>query len=196
MMLQKEKYWLDRIAIDDEKAFRFIFDKYYTLLCSLSFHYTTDYQSSELIVEDVFLALWNRRRDLADIQSLRAYLMMSTRNKSIDYLRCHQTEQSFVSLSDQNNHFQIPDQVIFDHYLFQDSEKNIYQAIERLPEECRTVFCLSRFEDMTYNEIAMRLHISVNTVKYHMKNALALLREYLKEFISITILFLLFKVLK
>lgn len=193
MMLQKEKYWLDRIAIDDEKAFRFIFDKYYTLLCSLSFHYTTDYQSSELIVEDVFLALWNRRRDLADIQSLRAYLMMSTRNKSIDYLRCHQTEQSFVSLSDQNNHFQIPDQVIFDHYLFQDSEKNIYQAIERLPEECRTVFCLSRFEDMTYNEIAMRLHISVNTVKYHMKNALALLREYLKEFISITILFLLLR---
>ncbi|MEG1839108.1 MAG: sigma-70 family RNA polymerase sigma factor, partial [Bacteroidaceae bacterium] len=66
----------------------------------------------------------------------------------------------------------------------------INDAIKALPSECRQVFVMSRFEDMKYDEIASKIGISVNTVKYHMKNALMQLRSELKDYL-ITILVLL-----
>ena len=65
------------------------------------------------------------------------------------------------------------------------------KAIGRLPDECRRVFRLSRFEERKYEEIAKELNISVNTVKYHIKRALALLHEDLSKYLTAVILLLL-----
>ena len=65
------------------------------------------------------------------------------------------------------------------------------KAINRLPEQCRRVFQLSRFEEKRYEEIAAELDISVNTVKYHIKRALALLHEDLGKYLTVAILLLL-----
>ena len=67
----------------------------------------------------------------------------------------------------------------------QELEGEITKAIGRLPEECRCVFQMSRFEEKKYEEIARELQISVNTVKYHIKHALALLREDLGKYLTI-----------
>ena len=63
-------------------------------------------------------------------------------------------------------------------------EGEIMSAIDRLPEDCQKVFRLSRFEQLKYDEIAQRLNISVNTVKYHIKHALALLHEDLGKYLA------------
>ena len=61
----------------------------------------------------------------------------------------------------------------------------IREALESLPEQCRTIFQLSRFEDLKYREIADRLQLSVKTVENQMGKALRIMRAKLVEFISL-----------
>jgi RNA polymerase sigma-70 factor (ECF subfamily) len=72
-------------------------------------------------------------------------------------------------------------------------QQQINKAIETMPQQCRTVFILSRYENLTYNEIAEQLDISVKTVDKHICKALKIMRERLKEYIPILILFLMSK---
>jgi RNA polymerase sigma-70 factor (ECF subfamily) len=69
-------------------------------------------------------------------------------------------------------------------------EDALGKAVEALPPECREVFRLSRVEELTYEEIAERLHISVNTVKYHIKHALLSLRTQFKKYLTVFLHFL------
>jgi RNA polymerase sigma-70 factor (ECF subfamily) len=66
-------------------------------------------------------------------------------------------------------------------------ETRIQQAIEKLPEQCRLVFKLSRFEELKYNEIAEQLDISVKTVENHIGKALKIMREQLKDYLPLLI---------
>lgn len=69
-------------------------------------------------------------------------------------------------------------------------EKKIEEIIQSMPEECKKVFLLSRYGNKSYAEIANELNISVNTVKYHIKKALSLFREELKDYLlTITALY-------
>ena len=68
-------------------------------------------------------------------------------------------------------------------------ENEIYKAIDKLPDECRRVFAKSRFEGKSYEEISGELGISINTVKYHIKNALASLHAHLSKYLISLLLF-------
>ena len=74
-------------------------------------------------------------------------------------------------------------------------ENELYErfqlALEKLPEKCRMVFNLSRFEELKYQEIADRLEISIKTVEAHMGKALKTLRVELAEFLPLLLIFLL-----
>lgn len=77
--------------------------------------------------------------------------------------------------------------------LSKELEEKVIQAIEELPAECRQVFIKSRMENKKNKEIADELGISVNTVKYHLKNTLKILREKLEHYLIALSLFLLMK---
>ncbi len=68
--------------------------------------------------------------------------------------------------------------------------QDIEKAVNRLPEKCREVFCLCRFENMSYEDTAGKLNISVNTVRTQMSRALAKLRESLKDYLPLFLLIL------
>ena len=67
----------------------------------------------------------------------------------------------------------------------------VQKALKRMPNQSRQIFILSRYHDMKYEEIASQMNISVNTVKYHIKNALSKLRTELKDYLVVLLLFLL-----
>ena len=69
-------------------------------------------------------------------------------------------------------------------------QERISRAIEKLPEQCRLIFRLSRFDEMKYAEIAAHLNISVKTVENQMGKALRILREELKEYLPLLLLFI------
>lgn len=183
-----EKDIINGIKQGDEQAFRYLFDHHYALLCQISASFLKDDFLAETIVGDVIFHLWEKRETL-DIQiSLRAYLVRAVRNRCINYLnqryvqsetRITPTEEALINTStNQNDHY--PMAALLEKELEQEIEK----SIQNLPKECRTVFQMSRFEDMKYQEIADKLNISVNTVKYHIKNALAILNKDLSRYLT------------
>ena len=179
-----EKQIIRGVKEGDENAFRSLYDNYYHRLFCISRQYLQDDFLAETIVSDVFFHLWETRKTL-DIQiSLNAYLIRMVRNFSLNYLPKNYVEKE-VSL----NGLDITSPLLFlsDEYplgrlLEKEMSEKLHEEINRLPKETRQVFILSRLEELKHEEIAERLGISVNTVKYHIKQALSILRDRLKDY--------------
>ena len=192
-----EEQILERLRKGDEKAFRHIFDKYYNLLCRFANQILNDSSLSEEIVDDAIFYLWEHRADIEITHTVRAYLLRSVRNRCLNEINSlsHRTEHYFSTyISDDNLEFM--DTLFSDSnhplgmLIEQELEDELMRSIELLPEECRKVFKKSRFEQKKYEEIAQELGISVNTVKYHIKNALAHLNTHLSEYLKILVLYI------
>lgn len=183
---------INGIRKGDHDTFRFIFAPLLALMCSIALEYVEDYHISQNIAEDVMLSIWEKRELLNISTSVKSYLLTSVHNKSIDYLRSYSREAEVVSFESEigSSSCYIPDQEMFEQIILSELEDKIEDIIREMPEECRKVFLLSRYGDKSYAEIADELNISVNTVKYHIKKALSLLREELKDYIlAITALY-------
>lgn len=192
-----EQLALKRLRGGDESAFREIFDRHYVLLCRYANQLLNNAVLSEEIVDDVIFYLWEHRQEVEITYSVRAYLMRAVRNRCLNELSssAHREELSLSA-------FSRPDEVEFLNNLFVDTshplgallerelEEELLKSIELLPGECKAVFKKSRFEQKKYEEIASELGISVNTVKYHIKNALAFLQKHLKSYLEVLLLYL------
>ena len=179
----------------NEYAFRFIFDKYYDFLCMVADSYLRDEYISETIVGDIIYNLWEIKDNIDIKYFLRSYLVRSVKNRCINYLQQEyiQREISINQYEDKaaiEELFFIENKHPLESLLEQELENKINSIINELSPECRAVFKMSRFDGMKYEEIASELNISVNTVKYHMKNALGKLRLELKDYILSILVFL------
>lgn len=192
-----EELIIEKMKQGDQKAFKYIFDRYYVPLCRFADQILKDASLAEEIVDDVIFYLWEHREDIEITHSLKAYLMHSVRNRCINELKSlsHRTELNFTTyLSEENIDFL--DTVFMDDnhplgsLLEHELEDELLRCIESLPEECKRVFKKSRFEQKKYEEIAEELNISVNTVKYHIKNALAYLSSHLSDYLKIIVVYI------
>ena len=199
-MEQTEQLIVEQLKAGNERAYKFLYDHHYQILCYVATQYVNDDFLAETIVGDVIFHLWEVRETLNITTSLRSYLMTSVRNRCLDYLKSQQHQHEMPMSSPGLQDFPVLNYIRGDDYplgrlLEKELEGEIMKAIARLPEECRQVFHLSRFEEKKYSEIADELGISVNTVKYHIKHALALLHEDLGKYLTVAIA-LLFEQLK
>ena len=185
-MKDLEADFIERLRNGDNEAYRALYARYYGLLCHAADRYLHDRFQAECIVENVIFNIWERREQINIRTSLRSYLAMSVRNASINYLRsCYKRNEMLMShMADADRQWiesastnALPTDDII-------NEETIAQVLSCLgSDECRKVFVKSRFESLSYKEIADELGISVNTVKYHMKNALArIAKEYSSYF--------------
>ena len=172
------------LAVNSDLAIERIFERYYDFLCNIVYRYLRDEALSEDIVQDVFMELWRKHRMIRIKTSLKAYLKRATINKTLNFIRDNKVtfegeedlpvlKGSFTSASEQMEADELQEQ--------------INQAIDGLPERCRMIFLLSRFEDMSYREIAQKLDISVKTVENQISKALKVLRNDLGPFLSLLI---------
>ncbi len=167
----------NRIKTGDEEAFRIVFDKYYSLLCLLSKQYTHNINTSREIVQALFVNLWEKKNAL-DITTLKGYLCQSVRFNTIRHLENDRKMAIRLESLPQPDH----ESVSADHLEFAELEEAIIRTIDCLPEQCSRVFKMSRFERLTYTEIADKLEISVKTVESHISKALKTLTEKLKGY--------------
>lgn len=195
-MENTEKIIIEQLKRGDEQSYKYLYDYHYVFLCHIANGYVKDHFMAETIVGDTIFHLWEIRETLDITISIRAYLTRAVRNRCINYLTS-KYEKNEISLSEMGL-----DPVSEEGYLLSDSyplgtllerelEDEIDKSINRLPDECRTVFRKSRFEEKKYEEIAQELGISVNTVKYHMKNALSTLQADLGKYLITFSLFFL-----
>lgn len=136
------------------------------------------------LVQDVFIKLYVDREKLTITDSLKSYLFKAVHNTCINWLNQRQTHaRHHRSLKDELN-----DRVDDDLVIQAELEEAIRACIEDLPEACRRIFKMSRYQGKKNKEIAQTLGISVRTVETQISKALAVLRVTLAEFFAITLI--------
>ncbi len=191
-MNKTEELIVMQLKEGNEWAYQFLYDHHYRILCHVAAQYVHDDFLAETIVGDLIFHLWEVRESLEIKTSIRSYLMACVKHRCLDHLKSQQCQREVSGMQD----FPVLDYVIGDDYplgrlLEKELEDEIVKAVNRLPEDCRRVFQQSRFEGKKYKEIAVASNISVNTVKYHIKRALALLHEDLGKYLAAAMLVLL-----
>lgn len=166
-----------KIKKGDEGAFEKLFRRYYKPLMRFIWGYVKSEAIAEELVQELFARIWEKRTALTIRSSIKSYLYSAGRNMSLDYLKHQEVVQEWANekkaLHMDKPHDTKIDKTLHNKMLLEEVEK----AIISLPERRRLIFILSRYEDMTYKEIAEFLEISVNTVETQMGRALATLRE-------------------
>ena len=174
------------LAKRDEATFEQVFKTHFKSLHAYAFTILKDEAEAEEMVQQVFFKLWERTETLSITGSVAAYLYRAVHNECLNYIK-HQKVRSNHRLhvvhttKDQTDHAS-------KKVLTKELEAKVQSALNELPEQCRTIFQMSRFEEMKYREIADKLDISVKTVENQMGKALKLLRIKLVEFLPILIL--------
>ena len=177
-----ERALQERIRSGDESAFDSIFRDNYTHLVRMAESIVRERALAEEIAQDVMLELWRRRESIQVDQSYRAYLLRSTRNRSLNQVR-HQRivmREATISAAAAESARALSAE---DEMLGTELERAVKLAIASLPERTREVFQLSRERGLKYSEIAAVLEISVKTVEKRMGQALAELRQRLAQWL-------------
>ena len=169
---------------------KYIFDKYYMELCKLSFKYVGRTEIAEDIVQEVFISIWNKRNTLNYTGPIKPCFIRSTINSSINYIKSKYAKQDKVDENEAKSNSGVYNQ--HDEVVVKELDQILKIAIEQLPDKCRTIFTLSRYSGLSYNEIAVQLNISIKTVETQMSIALKKIQGFLTRigyFISIVVLF-------
>jgi RNA polymerase sigma-70 factor (ECF subfamily) len=166
----------DKIKNDNVREFESLFDLYYEQLVAFACYYLSDQDAAENIVQDVFVNIWKKRKKINLKSSIKVYLYSATKKNALRYLRDKKNRKKFVQhLSPDLEVQHLPHDTAEYHELV----SAIEQAIQSLPEKGRLIFCMNRFDHLSYSEIARVLNISVNTVEAHMVRNLRHLRNFL-----------------
>jgi RNA polymerase sigma-70 factor, ECF subfamily len=179
----------EKIRKGDVKSYESAFNQWYAALCLYAFRIVADEDVAKEMVSDVFLKVWQKRETIVLTYGLRPFLYRSVHNACLDYLRSAENSRhkKWIELNEKICNITGEDEgYIFNLLSYESVDNEVQRAIEKLPKQCREIFCLSRFELLTYNEISDRLNISVNTVKTQMGRALDFLRQELKHFLYLT----------
>lgn len=167
------------------------FEQFYITWYSRAIYFAREYVLSESdaenIVQDVFLHLYEHSDRLDAYTNLTAYLFTSIKNKCLDYLRKRVNEQEAVA--EMQNEFDMALRMKYDsleilNTNFPDEtgiEERLKQALQKLPERCRSIFIMNKLEGKKQQQIASELQISINTVESQMAIAYKKLREELKD---------------
>jgi RNA polymerase sigma-70 factor (ECF subfamily) len=161
---------------DDEPAYREVFLRYYRPLVDFALSYIPYRALAEEVVSDVFIKIWERRKTITQIQNLRVYLYVSTKNTALNYLD-RQKRNEFLNLDELRHEepspFLDPEQIMISAEMM----KRIKQAIQSLPPRCKLVFKLVREDELPYREVAEILDISIKTIDNQLAIALRKISE-------------------
>jgi len=180
-----------RLKEGDERAFKTLFQKYYSAMCHFAHQFLKDHEMAEETVQDMFVRIWEKRSTLNIETSVKHYFFRSIRNQCLNQIQHQKIKKQYASRIMESSHQEIdPDQYYMEVNLLQRIEK----SIDSLPAKRQEIFRLSREQGLKYKEIAEELNISIKTVEAQMGLALKHLRDELKEFSNhLVSLFLLFK---
>lgn len=174
----------------DDQAFEQLFKSHFKALHSYALAILKDEDTAEEIVQQMFLKFWEKRELLNIQSSVKAYLYKCVYHDSLNFLKHEKIKtkyQDFASYT-MNDHQEPASSKVE----MTELEYRIAQALNELPEQCRTIFQLSRFEELKYREIAEQLGLSVKTIENQMGKALKIMRLKLADFLSLILLGLMY----
>jgi len=171
---------IEKLRDGDVEAFEKLFRRFFYPLVAFACHYLDEPKAAEDLVQDVFVQVWSHREQLDPGRNIKTYLYTAVRNRAFKYARHlrgreHYRIHHIASAAAGDS----PEQQVMSAEFHQAFEK----SIQTLPVKCRTIFCMNRFDDLKYREIAEILDISIKTVETQMSRALKLLKKQLHSFL-------------
>ena len=167
------------MASKDLRKFEELFKGLFKPLCGFAMKFTRDLDDAKNLVHEVFIQVWEKFDTLPADTNYKSYCYTAVRNRCLNYIR---DKKKFVMLSNVEEGTMTE---INTRLETSELELKIEAAIASLPEKCRIVFVLNRIEGMKYAQIAQKLNISIKTVEAQMSKALGVMKEHLREFISL-----------
>ncbi len=176
----------EEIFFSDKKSFEALFKQYYERLCKYANNWLNDWHASEEVVQQVFYKLWDKKHQINIESSIKPYLYKAVYYGSLNELKRIEKQNSIEAMKSEElekaSHSETP--------YWRELQDRIEEGLNKLPEQCRIIFKMSRYEDLKYREIAEVLNISVKTVENQMGKALKLMRQNLSEYLTILFIFL------
>jgi RNA polymerase sigma-70 factor (family 1) len=184
----EEKTWRS-IQQKDGQAFENYYKEHYKIFFLAACNYLKDARLAQEIVNDVFIRIWETAGTIHIESSLKSYIYRAIINTSLNALDKSRREQQRQKELDHRpeNTFELRGMEEVE------LKVRLYAAIDQLPEQCRKVFRMSRFEELKQQEIADRLGISIKTVKNHITHALKQLNKVLGDWNSLPLWILMIK---
>lgn len=178
---------LRTIADGSEEAFTALYTAYIDALYGLSMLYLKQPQLAEDAVQSVFLKVWEHRHELVELDSFTSWLFIIARNQVLAILRKQSSEKNYRTYIKERmgNELNNAETLYTDQQFIEPDTFNILQrAISQLPPQQQTAFRLQREEGLSYEQIAERMGVAINTVRKHLHLALTAIREYAKKHID------------
>lgn len=167
-----------QLKLGNENAFTEIYNRYWEVLLNAAYQRLRSREDAEEVVQEVLVSLYFRRKEIDPKSTLEAYLKTALKFKVIDTYRLQQLHYRHIDhlIAETKPSPVTPD----DQLEIKEFKSLILSRCEKLPEKCREVFMMFRFEELSHQEIAERSAISISTVKKHLHKAMVLLREEFK----------------
>jgi|AntAceMinimDraft_16_1070373.scaffolds.fasta_scaffold12988_2 RNA polymerase sigma-70 factor (ECF subfamily) len=176
----KEAERINKIKNGNIKEFEFFFRELYEPLLRYANSITNNENDSEEIVQEIFLNLWKNRKSIKITSSLSAYLYRSVYNNCLQQIKRNKlnTKYQQYAMSQINQPIEPIEELRYNEL-----NKKVFEVLNELPENCQTIFKLSRFHGLKYREIAKKLSISIKTVEANMNKALKHFRENMRDYV-------------
>ncbi len=174
---------LNLLKEDNQSAYTEIFERYSKILVNHAYKMLGNQDEANDVVQEVFLSIWNKRQELTVTGSLSSYLYKATKNRILNLI-AHEKVVSRYADSISNfieNNYVVADSTLREEEL----EALIAKEIDLLPEKMREVFLLRKVEELSYEEIALKLNITDKTAKQQVYNSLKILRRKLKSLLGV-----------
>ena len=185
-MQLSEQEIVSAIRQGDERIFEDTFRKYYQSLCNYANSILKEMDEAEEVVQNLFLSIWEKRTDLEINVSLKSYLYRAVHNhclNRIKHLKIREEYQQYAT-----NFYDSSYESVSQTVMTNELEQKIEEAIRKLPEQCRLIFRMSRFDELKYHEIAKQLELSPKTIENQIGKALKFLRIELAEYLPLIII--------
>lgn len=182
-LLHTEKELVRKLSDGDSFAFEVLFYKYRNKVMGFAKKMVPAQIDPEEIVQEVFVKVWLKKETINPDKDFQSYLFAIAKHLILDHLKSAVNRKLYFVEEHFQQDLMIEDTL--DGSKSNDAEEKLFNLLQQLPERRKEIFCLSRFEGLSYKQIAERLNITENTVDSQIRNALAFLR---KEFRKIVIL--------
>ena len=190
---------IDRALVENlrngsEEAFTVFFTNYFNRICQFAITYVREDAVAKNIVQDAFVKLWENRYSINENSSILSFLLTITKYDCLNYLKHQQVENSFKRKQEDKHkelalNYNALQQLEVESVDYNELLHILETAVASLPPQCQQVFRLSRYENLTNNEIASELQITTKAVEANITRALKILREKLKNYLLLLLLF-------
>jgi len=185
----EEKKIVKNFPAYEELGFEKLFKLHYSKLIFFANKFVNDVDTAEELVSETFACLWENRDKYSFDNSFSGFLYKIVQNRCLNYLKHKKVESEYINYLLKNNLLKEASDFEEEKFVAKEFETHILEAINNLPERCREVFKLSRFEQKKNREIADLLNISNKTVERQITIALEKLRFRLQHFLVLILFF-------